>query len=147
YGTDFMYEEAVIKGDGEKGEKRAKKAASDARKFMTLVAFAPTRWILERFILPKPGEGPTPEEQLNGSYDLRFMGTSPQGEKIEVKVTGDRDPGYGSTAKMLGQAACSIAFDIDQDTAGGFWTPATLLGDRLIERLKSDAGLTFDVIG
>ena len=147
YGTDFMYEEAVIKGDGEKGEKRAKKAASDARKFMTLAAFAPTRWILERFILPKPGEGPTPEEQLNGSYDLRFMGTSPQGEKIEVKVTGDRDPGYGSTAKMLGQAACSIAFDIDQDTAGGFWTPATLLGDRLIERLKADAGLTFDVIG
>ena len=146
YGTDFMYEEAVIKGDGERGEKKAKKARSDARKFMMLAAISPTRWLLERFILPKPGEGPSPEEQLNGSYDLRFLGRSPQGEKIEVKVTGDRDPGYGSTAKMLGQAAYSLAFDIDENTAGGFWTPATLLGDRLIERLVSDAGLTFDVI-
>lgn len=146
YGSDFLYEEAVIKGDGEKGEKRAKKAHSDARKFMMLAALSPTRWVLERFILPKPGEGPSPEEQLNGSYDLRFLGKSPQGEKIEVKVTGDRDPGYGSTAKMLGQAAYSLAFDVNENAAGGFWTPATLLGDKLIERLISDAGLTFDVI-
>lgn len=146
YGSDFLYEEAVIKGDGEKGEKRAKKAYSDARKFMMLAALSPTRWVLERFILPKPGEGPSPEEQLNGSYDLRFLGKSPQGERIEVKVTGDRDPGYGSTAKMLGQTAYSLAFDVNENTAGGFWTPATLLGDKLIERLISDAGLTFDVI-
>ena len=65
----------------------------------------------------------------------------------KLRVTGDRDPGYGSTAKMLGQAGACLALDIGPDDArGGFWTPATLFGDRLIERLQAHAGLTFEVL-
>ena len=64
-----------------------------------------------------------------------------------MKVTGDRDPGYGSTAKMLGQAAACLAQDFaDSGRNGGFWTPATMFGDKLIERLVAHAGLTFEVI-
>jgi short subunit dehydrogenase-like uncharacterized protein len=121
--------------------------ATGFKLFNLATAISPIRWLLERFVLAKPGEGPSPEEQLNGEFDLRFRGQTEQGEVVKVKVTGDRDPGYGSTAKMISQAAMCLAFDIDQQTPGGFWTPATLLGDTLIERLQTHAGLTFEVLG
>jgi short subunit dehydrogenase-like uncharacterized protein len=62
-------------------------------------------------------------------------------------VTGDRDPGYGSTAKMLGETA--VAFlDLDRaDVPGGSWTTSTAFGDRLVERLEAHAGLRFSVLG
>ena len=65
-------------------------------------------------MLPKPGEGPSPEAQRTGFFDLRFVGTTADGRQIRSKVTGDRDPGYGSTGKMLGQAAACLALDVDK---------------------------------
>jgi short subunit dehydrogenase-like uncharacterized protein len=63
-------------------------------------------------------------------------------------VTGDRDPGYGSTAKILGEAAVCLALEVEKDEqAGGFWTPASLMGDKLISRLEKFAGLGFTVMG
>ena len=95
-------------------------------------------------MLPKPGEGPSPEAQRKGFFDLRFVGTTTDGRQLRVRVTGDRDPGYGSTGKMLGQAAACLATDIDNGAPrGGFWTPATIFGDRLIERLQARSGLSF----
>ena len=74
------------------------------------------------------------------------MGTSIEGDKIWVKVTGDRDPGYGSSAKMLAQAGICLRRDVDKgDYGGGFWTPAAIFGDRLIERLQAYAGFTFEL--
>ena len=146
YGDHFQYQEATLTGDGRSGEKRAKRMATGFKLFNLATMLSPIRWILERFVLPKPGEGPSPQEQLNGEFDLRFRGQTEQGGTVKVKVTGDRDPGYGSTAKMIGQAAMCLAFDIDQHTAGGFWTPASLFGDALIERLQDNAGLSFEVI-
>ena len=146
YGEQFYYQEATLTGDSKAGEKRAKRMATGFKLFNLATAISPIRWLLERFVLAKPGEGPSPEEQINGEFDLRFRGQTEQGEVVKVKVTGDRDPGYGSTAKMISQAAMCLAFDIDQQTPGGFWTPATLLGDTLIERLQTHAGLTFEVL-
>src|SRR5690554_8145448 len=80
---------------------------------MILAAIAPTRWLLEKFV-PKPGEGPTPKEQEEGMFDMRFFGQTVSGKRIVTKVVGDRDPGYGSTAKMLGQAALCLA-SIDKE--------------------------------
>ena len=98
-------------------------------------------------MLPKPGEGPSPEAQRKGFFDLRFVGTTADGRQIRTKVTGDRDPGYGSTGKMLGQAAACLALDVDKAaTPGGFWTPATIFGDRLIQRLTAHSGLTFELV-
>lgn len=102
-------------------------------------------------MLPKPGEGPTPEQQLSGRFDLRFIGKSDAGQSLGVKVTGDRDPGYGSTGKMLGQAALSLVLDHQKDGKktgrnGGFWTPATMFDEHYIERLKQHAGIGFEVI-
>ena len=75
-----------------------------------------------------------------------FLGTTAKGETLRCRVTGDRDPGYGSTAKMLSQAALCLARDVPADVPGGFWTPATLMGDALITRLQAHAGLTFDIV-
>ena len=107
----------------------------------------PIRKVLEKFVLPAPGEGPSPEAQLKGFFDVRVYGADNQGNNLSVKVTGDRDPGYGSTAKMLAQAGLCLAMDIKkEDCAGGFLTPSTAMGDALIKRLEDHAGLTFTVL-
>jgi short subunit dehydrogenase-like uncharacterized protein len=146
YGADFTYDEAMIMGRGLKGRFAAIAMAASLAGFMAAGAIRPARAVLERFVLPKPGEGPSPEAQRTGFFDLRFLGTTADGRQIRTKVTGDRDPGYGSTGKMLGQAAACLALDIDRiATPGGFWTPARIFGDRLIQRLTAHAGLTFEL--
>jgi short subunit dehydrogenase-like uncharacterized protein len=147
YGADFTYDEAVLTGRGPKGWFAASGMAAGVSGFMLAAAIRPARAALERFVLPKPGEGPSPEAQRKGFFDLRFVGTTADGRQIRTKVTGDRDPGYGSTGKMLGQAAACLAFDVGKAaTHGGFWTPATIFGDRLIQRLTAHSGLTFDLV-
>jgi short subunit dehydrogenase-like uncharacterized protein len=147
YGADFTYDEAVLMGRGMKGRFAATAMAAGLSGFMLAAAIRPTRAALERFLLPKPGEGPSPEAQRTGGFDLRFLGTTADGRPIRTKVTGDRDPGYGSTGKMLGQAAACLALDVFKAaTPGGFWTPATIFGDRLIQRLTAHSGLTFDLV-
>lgn len=146
YGKDFRYDEAVLTGRGIGGYVTAASVATGLGTFMLGAGIAPTRWVLEKF-MPAPGEGPSPDAQESGSFDLRFVGKTAEGEELRVRVTGDRDPGYGSTAKMLIQAGLCLARDIaKEDRPGGFWTPATIFGDRLIERLRGNAGLTFEVL-
>jgi short subunit dehydrogenase-like uncharacterized protein len=110
------------------------------------LAVPPIRWLLETVVLPKPGEGPSEKAQLEGMFDIVFHGSTAKGETIRCRVTGDRDPGYGSTAKMLSQAAACLAKDVPKAVPGGFWTPATILGDKLIARLEAHAGLTFEIL-
>lgn len=146
YGRDFRYDEAILTGGGLRGRLAAMGIASGLGGFLALAILPPTRWFLRKFVLPKPGEGPSPEAQAKGFYDLRFTGETEDGEKIKVKVTGDRDPGYGSTAKLLGEAVVCLATETERDRLpGGFWTPATAFGDRLVERLTAHAGMTFEV--
>ena len=66
---------------------------------------------------------------------------------INTKVTGDKDPGYGSTSRMLAQAALCLAQDISkEEVGGGFWTPASAMGNHLLARLEEHAGLSFEVV-
>jgi short subunit dehydrogenase-like uncharacterized protein len=144
YGREFRYDEAMLTGRGLKGRLGATAVSAGLAGFLVASALPPSRWALKR-VLPEPGEGPSAEAQRKGSFDLRFLGRTAGGDVVRAKVTGDRDPGYGSTAKMLGQAAACLAEDV-ADAPGGFWTPATLLGDRLVERLRAHAGVTFDLV-
>ena len=151
YGDDFQYDEAMLTGKGLKGRMTATTVVAGLAGFVAGSLLPPTRWVMENFLLPKPGEGPSPEAQLKGRFDLRFVGRTAKGEMLRTKVTGDRDPGYGSTAKMLGQAAASIALDHHSKgnksgRPGGFWTPATIFDERLIERLTRHSGLAFEVL-
>lgn len=143
YGDSFTYQEAMLTGPNSKGKNAARMAKYGMGAFMLSTAIGPIRWALEKTVLPKPGEGPSEKQQLEGHYELHFLGRTSSGDKVRATVSGDRDPGYGSTAKMLAQSAACLAQDRPDDDLGGFWTPASLLGDALIERLEANAGLKF----
>ncbi|WP_269618974.1 saccharopine dehydrogenase family protein [Zhongshania sp. BJYM1] len=146
YAKPFFYDEAMMVGKGFSGRLRAGAVGGGLAGFMLAASIRPGRWLLSR-VLPSPGEGPSPQDQENGFYDLHFYGKTASGKKLQCRVTGDRDPGYGSTAKMLGQASICLARDIDKSqVAGGLLTPASCFGNTLIERLKAYSGLTFSVI-
>jgi short subunit dehydrogenase-like uncharacterized protein len=147
YGREFRYDEALLTGRGVPGRLKATATGAGLGAFMLAGSIGPVRSGLERFVLPAPGEGPSPDEQRSGGFDLRFHGRTAEGQVLRARVTGDRDPGYGSTAKMLGQAAACLAGDRPRtQLGGGFWTPATAFGDALIERLEAHSGLTFELI-
>ena len=148
YSPDFLYDEAMLTGNGKKGEKAAKRLARGTKVGFVLMAVGPIRWLVSKFLVPKPGEGPSPEQQMTGHYELGFVGTTAESESIRATVKGDRDPGYGSTAKMLAQAGISLCRDVDKtEVKGGFWTPATVFGDKYIARLQKYAGMSFEING
>ncbi len=130
YGADFVYDEMMVTGAGEKGEALANAVAADKS--------------LGADDGPKPGEGPSREERESGFYDVLFIGTDTAGHSLRVGVKGDRDPGYGSTSKMITEAAVCLLQDAP-DTPGGIWTTAPAMGNALIARLKANAGLSFTV--
>jgi len=144
YGEDFRYDEAVLAPEGQ-GALKSKFAAAAMTAGTASMAIAPLRSVAKRF-LPSPGEGPSKKQQEKGYFDILLYGVHPgdRSKDMTARVTGDRDPGYGSTSKMLGEAAVCLAQD-ELDCAGGFWTPASAMGEVLIERLQDSAGLTFDI--
>jgi short subunit dehydrogenase-like uncharacterized protein len=133
YGKEFIYDEMMLTGPGEQGEAKAKAvaAANNAEKMGSSGG-------------PKPGEGPSKEQRENGLYDLLFVGIGEGGRQVRVAVRGDRDPGYGSTSKMISECAICLLRDTPE-VLGGIWTPGAAMGNRLIKRLVDHAGLTFEV--
>ena len=145
WGRDFTYGETMMTGDGLVGGATAWAMTAGLAAFAGAASLGPTRKLLGK-VIPKPGDGPSEAKQQAGYFDLRFVGVTASGQEIRTKVTGDADPGYGSTAKMLGESAVGF-LDLDpEQTAGGFWTPASAFGDALIERLEDHAGVRFDVL-
>jgi short subunit dehydrogenase-like uncharacterized protein len=136
----------MMMGSGVGGALRAAALAGGLGGFMALASVGPLRRLLNTYVLPKPGEGPTPAEQEAGFFDIRMYGTTADGRSITTRITGDRDPGYGSTAKMLGEAAVCLLEQDRQTAGGGFWTPSTAMGQGLLDRLRAYAGLTFEVL-
>ena len=146
YGRDFTYEEAMVTGGSLLGAPTALAVTGAMGAFGLAAVVPPTRALLNRFVLPKPGEGPTPEQRERGRFDLLFIGTGVDGKTYKARVTGDRDPGYGSTAKMISEAALCLNECKPGAPEGGFWTPASAMGQTLIERLRANAGLTFGMV-
>jgi short subunit dehydrogenase-like uncharacterized protein len=131
YGKDFVYDEMVIAGPKDTGEATAKAIVAGNNKLGAQGG-------------PKPGEGPSKEERESGYFDLLFVGFAPDGRQIRAVVTGDRDPGYGSTSKMIAECAICLRRDTP-DVPGGIWTPGVAMKDALIRRLVAHAGMTFRI--
>ena len=147
WGDGFVYQEAVACGRNQrKAFVKAHAIAAAMLAFLAGASIEPGRRLLERFLLPAPGEGPDAQARESGSFDLRFFGLREGQVRIRVQVSADRDPGYAATAAMLVQAALYLARDLPPDWPGGFWTPASLPGDALRERLQQFAGLRFRVL-
>ena len=130
YGEDFCYDEMMIAGEGEEG-----KQIADAMNSSNPMGGDN---------LPQPGEGPSKESREQGNYDVLFFADFDEGS-IEARVTGDMDPGYGSTSKMIAESALCLVQDCE-DLSGGMYTPAPAMGEKLIKRLTKNAGLTFDIL-
>jgi len=145
YGRDFKYSEATMAGGGPSGWVKSAGMTAGLGAFMLVCSFGPGRSFLTRHVLPKPGEGPGKQQREAGFFNLLLVGKLSDGSLIRARVTGDRDPGYGSTSKMLSESAVCLAND-DLPSKGGFWTPASAMGDALQRRLVDNAGLTFDLI-
>jgi len=143
YGRDFVYDEMMLTGDGETGQKRAQAAARQSRLQNALLGFGPTRALLQSFALPKPGQGPSKQQRETGLYEVLFVGEGSEGERLRAAMSGDKDPGYGSTSKMIAEAALCLLETPREQTPGGIWTPAAAMGDALIARLQERAGLRF----
>ena len=147
YGRDFKYDEAMWMKDGLKGKLSSYAMSAGLLGFATAMMITPSRELLSKHVLPKSGSGPSKEEQENGYFDIRLFGQTTDKDSINTKVTGDKDPGYGSTSRMLAQAALCLAQDISkEEVGGGFWTPASAMGDSLLTRLEAHAGLSFEVV-
>jgi short subunit dehydrogenase-like uncharacterized protein len=127
WGADLVYDEMVMTTIGDAGKAMAE-AMAKANPFGDAQL--------------KPGEGPSKEQRENGFYDILFIGEYEDGTSVRASVQGDRDPGYGSTSKMLAETGIAL---LENKGEGGVWTPGALLGDALIERLTANAGLTFQI--
>ncbi len=147
WGRDFVYSERMLTGkagQGDAGEKRARAMARQSRLTNTLLGIGPTRALLRRWAMPKPGDGPDAQARERGRYEVVFTGATAAGQRLSAVVTGDRDPGYGSTSKMISEAALCLLQDVGREAApGGVWTPGAAMGLSLVERLQARAGLRF----
>ncbi len=143
YGKDFLYSETMLTGKGIKGRMGATSLMMTMGIASAMKPGSILKKIGDRF-LPQPGEGPSKEQRENGFFNILLLGKMEDGTIYKAKVTGDKDPGYGSTSKMLGEAAVSLAKD-DLPETYGCLTPTVAMGDKFLERLKSKAGLTFEM--
>lgn len=121
YGKDFVYDEMAVVDPA-----------------------APASFALDEGSGPQPGEGPSKEERETGFYDAAFIGIAADGRKVIVSVKGDKDPGYGSTSKIIAETAICLVKEAP-DVPGGIWVPGAALGDKLVARLQKNAGLSFEV--
>jgi len=146
YGRDFRYAEAVMTGDGLTGWLKSWLMTLALGGLVLGASYKPTRKLLQKFVLPKPGEGPDRELQQKGFFNLIQIGVLPDETVLWGRITGDQDPGYGSTSKMLSECAVCLAQN-DLDAGGGIWTPAAVMAKPLSERLQRNAGITFALTG
>lgn len=142
YGPKFSYAEYIGTGVGLAGAAKAAAISAATTSMVISAAIPPTRALL-RQLLPSPGEGPDADARERGQFALEFHGMTEHGDAITVRVTGDQDPGYGATSRMLGEAVMALSKLPRRKGQGGFLTPATALGDPLIKRLEAHAGMQF----
>lgn len=102
--------------------------------------------------LAKPGDGPSAEKRAKGNFEFQLVGTAenePYDEPVRVRGTirGFRDPGYGDTCRMVAESALSIVKSLNElpGKEGGILTPSTAFGNVLLDRLRHNQGMVFEV--
>jgi short subunit dehydrogenase-like uncharacterized protein len=148
YGRDFRYQERSSFPKGPRGLAMALGGLAGFGLFGVGLSLPPTRKLLQRFVLPKPGEGPSREQREQGYFRIRLVakGTDRDGAERTLRglIEGTHDPGYGETAKMLAESAVLLSEQSSAKRDGGILTPAAAMGMELVERLRL-AGMVFEV--
>jgi len=148
-GCDVAYAEVMSLGRGVGGWLRAVLVTAGLGAFVLALRWKPLRRLLQATVLPKPGEGPSPKEREQGMFKIVLLGKGVTNDGREVllrcRVEGTSDPGYSSTARMLGESVVCLALDDETLTSpGGVLTPATAMGTHLVERLRR-AGMVLEI--
>jgi len=145
YGKDFRYDEAILTGTGPLGFARAVATSAGTAAIMGAMRVGALRRAVSGR-LPQPGEGPSKQTREKGYFDIHLRAEHPTDARksLRGRIRGDRDPGYGSTSKMLGESAVCLAKDAIS-AGGGCWTPASAMGESLLARLDKNAGVTFSI--
>lgn len=111
---------------------------------VVLLTLRPTRSLLQRFVLPAPGQGPSAEKRARSWFRSEFVGVYANGEQGRVSISGGC-PGYSETSKMVAEAALSLALQLKElPSQGGVLTPASAFGQVLVNRLQSQ-GIKIEV--
>ncbi len=145
YGHVFSYEEAMLCGKGFKGRMKAGFILAG----LGLLQAAKPGSFIKKIIdsrMPKPGEGPDKESRNSGGFKFLIFAQGHDTDQVVLAVRGNRDPGYGSTSKMLAESAISLIYEEQLPDIYGVLTPAVALGDVLMKRLEENAGVTFEVV-
>ena len=142
YGKSFLYSEAVLVGNGILG------------KIIGYLSLIPILMVIQKkgsvikkildLFVPKAGEGPSKKQRENGFFSLKFFFGNNR-RRYLAKVTGDMDPGYGSTSKMLAECAICLALDDTLNENYGVITPSVAFEENILERLQNNAGLEFSM--
>lgn len=109
---------------------------------MGLAKVRPTRELLLR--LRQSGEGPSPEQREQSWFRVTFLGEAGD-QRVTTRVSGG-DPGYGDTAKMLGETALSLAQDDDLPEVAGVLTTAQAFEGGALQRRLESQGMVFEVL-
>jgi short subunit dehydrogenase-like uncharacterized protein len=148
WGREFRCTEVIPTGTGIGGAAGAGIIAGGVGLFTAAMSVDPVRSGIRRFVFPDPGDGPTRDRIENGHFTVGLLGrgTTTDGPfTVEAEFGMDLDPGYGATARMLGESAmCLLRDDTDSSLDGGVLTPASAIGMPLAERLR-DVGFTITV--
>ena len=145
YGIDFKYSEVSSYKKGLSGFLKAVVMFIGLVLIQISLKVRPLLWFLRKFFLPSPGEGPSKEIRDNGFFKLDIIGSMDNIKKIRFTVTGEGDPGYSATARMITESALSILLDQDRiPKVSGVLTPAAGIGVVLAERLN-DKGFNFSI--
>ena len=144
YGRRFRYRELIATGGLPLGPAKAAAVSGGVAALAAGLSLPPTRMLLDR-VLPKPGEGPGKDARERGFFKIEIQAHASSGSRIICRVAAQGDPGYTATAVMLGESALALALDTNRlaDRAGVL-TPATAMGDVLVQRLRA-AGHTYEV--
>ena len=145
YGHNLRYDEGTLMGEGPLGFAKAMAMSLSTKAMASVTSVKGLRKLMNRMV-PQPGEGPNEEQREAGFFEIKFFaqGASDKSNQVRATVKGDKDPGYGSTAKMIAESAVCLALD-PLSVGGGIWTPASSMGDLLINRLHERAGVTFEL--
>lgn len=144
YGRRFRYREVMGFGSGPLAAAQAGAVAGGVVALAAGLAIAPSRAVLDR-VLPSPGEGPSESRRRNGFFRIELHTRTSSGARYLCRVSQQGDPGYLATSVMFGESSLCLAHDGERLPArAGVLTPATAMGDALIERLRA-AGQTLAV--
>lgn len=137
YGRRLAYREVMGFGSSPLGAATAAAVTGGLAGLSVGMGSSTARRVLDRF-LPKPGAGPSASTMDGGHFRSDLVAVAEDGRRFSAVVSAAGDPGYKATAVMLGESALALAFDGDRLPDGsGVLTPATGIGDRLIERLRA----------